>query len=256
MQMHLIIKKLRLTTNSSTKYQWTVRTFAAIKFMRMAFNCNTDLQHKVHLKTVKNEIEYLFLCSSQYPRYWLILIHSIVYALSVASFVVRSAARCDLSIKSWYCAKKQAPSMRANCVFACAQKKYSYFPKILGLQSFLISEYRLISSFIIIFRYCFFSRWIFLLWYVLIPLWLRPKSFARNEIHSWIFLGWEFFFFFLPKWNWIFSTRNSKIIRQMKEKKYKRGKNIELKMRILAICWRFVWFRVKWIFNNFFACAY
>lgn len=122
MQMHLIIKKLRLTTNSSTKYQWTVRTFAAIKFMRMAFNCNTDLQHKVHLKTVKNEIEYLFLCSSQYPRYWLILIHSIVYALSVASFVVRSAARCDLSIKSWYCAKK-ASIIHESKVCVCLRTK-------------------------------------------------------------------------------------------------------------------------------------
>lgn len=129
MQMHLIIKKLRLTTNSSTKYQWTVRTFAAIKFMRMAFNCNTDLQHKVHLKTVKNEIEYLFLCSSQYPRYWLILIHSIVYALSVASFVVRSAARCDLSIKSWYCAKKASTIHESKLCVCLRTKKIFVFSK-------------------------------------------------------------------------------------------------------------------------------
>lgn len=72
MQMHLIMKKRGTLTTNSSKYQWTFRTFADKIHTNGNLIATPPIHHKVHLKTVKNEIEYLFLFSSQYSWFWLI----------------------------------------------------------------------------------------------------------------------------------------------------------------------------------------
>lgn len=63
---------------------------------------------------------------------------------------------------------------------------------------------------------------------------VASKKFCAKRNSQLDIFGLRIFLFFLSKWNWIFSTRNSKIIKQMKEKKYW-AQNADLS-DLLAFC--------------------